>query len=82
MNQTAFMEFLKTLDHVEYLDDGGGRVERAGFFHQGLKRGAGHQLHDDVRNAPIVIDGQHEDAPGMRHGAGQLALLAKPLDSL
>ncbi len=82
VNDPELMGLLQPLDHVQDKGDGPGRGQRPFAGHQVLERRAGHQLHDDVRLAGLLIRGQHKDTARMSEGAGQPAFLAKTLDRL
>jgi hypothetical protein len=72
----------QAVDDVEDLRDSLFDRERPPLPYQGLQRVAGHQFHDDVRPAGLLVGGEDEDAAGVGDGAGQPALLAEALNCL
>ena len=73
---------LQPVDDVEHLGDRLAHRQGAAAVDQGLQRLAGHQLHDDVGAALVLVGREHEHATRVRDGAGQAPLLAEPLDGL
>ena len=58
------------------------RGQGAAVLDEVLERRAGHQLHHDVRPAPVLVGREDEHAPRVGDRAGEPPLLAEPLDGV
>jgi len=70
---------LQSFNYVQDFGDGFFCAKRAFFFHQLLQGGAGHQFHDDVRPAGILVGRETKTQRGLGNQAGEAAFLAKAL---
>jgi hypothetical protein len=73
---------VQPVDEVEGLGDGLLGRQRALVADEVVEGPPGHQLHDDVRPAGVLVGGEHEHAARVGHAAGQPALEAEAFQRL